>query len=1795
MVVALAVVGAFGMGAASADQANGVYNVAVTGTRIYDGKPVVEQGKHGSTLSFEYNSNSAGKTVTFALPTDGGASYSFDGVTSADCEADDVPSGNEAIECIGFDNGTLTVTFRDPAPSSGGQFSIDFDVDNVTGNHAGQVDWQVADDSGTPVDIIVAQDSSTFAPTNPSYGKAVSPKALDLDDYITVSNGTVTVNPSVEDLTYTYAVTTTATEAGDIAIDDTLAPGLVFDSVDSPGTIVTWDDDGLNRQPASDLDVSDLTIDTTDSHHLSGTVVAPGPSIVTITYTAHPDAAELQTIAQDFYDDHQGIAPDTLSKDLANDVTFNEGNEQTADVTATWHKAGVKLPVNAKGAQPSLLNDPSYVTVAADGTVTVNDDIKNATITYSVTYSSDAAIAGGIDVEDKLPAGMVYDNVTDGKLSVTATQDTWAAAYPHDQTGNDATVSFNADVSGAATDGQAFTGHVAVDGPMSITITYTAHVEDLTALQNALQTQSDSLGDGSGTIVASLTNEASFDGAGVGPVDATVRVQAQKSAGIDPGNAFGKTAGWINKIVTGDDDGNLTDPVDVIYTLTADLTGIDGGSAKNVIIADTLPDGIAWFGAISLDTGASTGSLTLTESTTCSASDVPSFQETTPGTYCIDGQTLLVNVGNDSATKAVVNAPARIADVSGLTGTGVGNPAYPDGTTQYTFQNTAKFYFGATGPQQKSTTSNLYVRPQPGDQDGYDVPDVFNKTTDSPGELHVDAGNSANIRYTFTVGAGKGIDATNSIITDYIDTSVFDLGADLSNVQVAGSYAGQSLNAGDFDVTQDPDGNLVISLTEDGKTVVTDQGIDKKWIVTITLTTIVFEQHQTETIYNRAVLTGGTDQSTYHSDVTSEATSYGNEYEVRKLLYNTHASQGQPPWGGQVSSLVDRDGNYIDNPFVYQINFIAHGNYNNAHPTAQVDELPDGVEFLGFIDPSVIGTPDFDDAVAAHDTSIQILGANLEASYDANAGDNGTVTVQLNGDSFVRQGDTRSYPVYFAVNITNIDDQPIQNKLSSGGTATVNPVSASVTWQKIDDRTQQPIGGSQWTIVGPDGDDSTTIDVTDDGTNDDNDTAGTLAVGHLVPGDYTLTETAAPAGYLNGASQTTFTVADDGTIKQGDEVVDGGDLGVIANTEKTYAVGDYTWIDTNRDGVQDDDEPVLPGVTVTLLDSDGNPVNDVDGNPVAPTQTDEHGRYLFDNLPAGDYQVQFTLTDEQQAKYLFTDQDSGSDDAADSDADTATGRTAVFTLDDSNTALSTDYADQDFTASQGVDPTWDAGVVERSYAVGDYTWIDSNRDGVQDAGEPVLPGVTVTLTDADGNPVKDVYGDPVAPTQTDEHGRYLFDNLPAGDYKVRFTLTDEQAAKYQFTAVDSGSDDAADSDATPTGDNAAVGLTKAFTLDGANAALTTGYTDQVFQATEGIDPTWDAGVNLKSVSVGDYVWIDSNRDGIQDEGEPGIEGVTLHLVGPDGKPVTDVYGKPVEPTVTDKDGHYSFDDLPALSDGQTYTVLIDREKSAEALKPYVPTRENGGNDRATDSSTWTATTQPGDLHEDGMRDPTLDFGFVTKSYAVGDYVWIDVNKDGVQGADEPVLAGVTVELLDGDGNVVDTTTTDSDGRYLFDDLPAGTYQVRFTLTKEQSAKYRFTTSTAGDDAAADSNADVVTGLTAMFTLDDGNAALTLDYDRTVTATQGVDPTWDAGVVERDAPTETVDPSGESDEPTPTEAVDPSGESDDPTPTDSPAPSSPIAYTGVNAWGMGGLALLLLGAGALLITVGSLRRGRLGKH
>ncbi|HMQ97300.1 MAG TPA: SdrD B-like domain-containing protein, partial [Candidatus Nanoperiomorbaceae bacterium] len=117
---------------------------------------------------------------------------------------------------------------------------------------------------------------------------------------------------------------------------------------------------------------------------------------------------------------------------------------------------------------------------------------------------------------------------------------------------------------------------------------------------------------------------------------------------------------------------------------------------------------------------------------------------------------------------------------------------------------------------------------------------------------------------------------------------------------------------------------------------------------------------------------------------------------------------------------------------------------------------------------------------------------------------------------------------------------------------------------------------------------------------------------------------------------------------------------------------------------------------------------------------------------------------------------------------------------------------------------------------------------------------------------------------------------------------------------------------------------------------------------------------------------------------------------------------------------------------------------------------------------------------------------------IGDFVWEDMDADGVQDAGEPGIGGVTVNLLDGNGNFLETTTTQPDGFYQFTGLIPGDYIVEFV----QPAGYESTTADQGGDDALDSDADETTGQSPVITIANGDDIQTIDAGYYILASLG---------------------------------------------------------------------------------------------
>ena len=102
----------------------------------------------------------------------------------------------------------------------------------------------------------------------------------------------------------------------------------------------------------------------------------------------------------------------------------------------------------------------------------------------------------------------------------------------------------------------------------------------------------------------------------------------------------------------------------------------------------------------------------------------------------------------------------------------------------------------------------------------------------------------------------------------------------------------------------------------------------------------------------------------------------------------------------------------------------------------------------------------------------------------------------------------------------------------------------------------------------------------------------------------------------------------------------------------TSTIGDFVWNDLNMNGIQDEGEPGLPGISVNLYDC-------ADTSMIASTTTDDMGHYMFDSVETGEYLVEVVAPEY----WVFSPMDQGDDDALDSDVNPETGRTDCFMLD----------------------------------------------------------------------------------------------------------------------------------------------------------------------------------------------------------------------------------------------------------------------------------------------------------------------------------------------------------------------------------------------------------------------------------------------------------------------------------------------------------------------------------------------------
>ena len=447
--------------------------------------------------------------------------------------------------------------------------------------------------------------------------------------------------------------------------------------------------------------------------------------------------------------------------------------------------------------------------------------------------------------------------------------------------------------------------------------------------------------------------------------------------------------------------------------------------------------------------------------------------------------------------------------------------------------------------------------------------------------------------------------------------------------------------------------------------------------------------------------------------------------------------------------------------------------------------------------------------------------------------------------------------------------------------------------------------------------------------------------------------------------------------------------------------------DVGDAGSRQEGDPGVGGVTVTLtgIDNLGNAVSESTTTATAGAV----GSYAFTGLRPGRY----AIVKAQPGGYL------------EGRAQAGTPFGGTISSADAVSAIGIPLG----TNAPGAE--YDFGLL-RPAGVSGTVFSDPNNNGTQNDGEPGIPGATVSLTG-----FNDLEQSVTIATSTDDSGHFGFTGLRPGTY----TITETRPPGY---------------------------------LDGKDSAgntVGTLATDVVgnFTLAEGQQ---DSGVtfgNLAPGSLSGSVYVDANDDGIRQETEAGVGGVTLTLTG------TDDLGHTVDAVVaTGPDGLYSFAGLrPSGPAGYTITETPPLG--------FFPGRQRIGTPGG-DASV------PGQFSGIAVMAGTAgvgnNFGELIPAGLSGS-VYVDANDDGIKQSGEAGLGGVTLTLTgtdDLDQPVHQVTTTLGTGAYGFSGLRPGIYAIAVT----QPGGYVAGLDTAGTPAGSSTATPGVIGTIALASGIDGS-------------------------------------------------------------------------------------------------------------
>ena len=336
--------------------------------------------------------------------------------------------------------------------------------------------------------------------------------------------------------------------------------------------------------------------------------------------------------------------------------------------------------------------------------------------------------------------------------------------------------------------------------------------------------------------------------------------------------------------------------------------------------------------------------------------------------------------------------------------------------------------------------------------------------------------------------------------------------------------------------------------------------------------------------------------------------------------------------------------------------------------------------------------------------------------------------------------------------------------------------------------------------------------------------------------------------------------------------------------------------------------------------------------------------------------------------------------------------------------------------------------------IGDYVWNDFNLDGSQ-SGESAqgVPNVVVRL-------VRQSDGAVVQTTVSDAQGLYLFSEydgvvLPSTTYRVEVVSSGQAALNDRQPTTQNAVGDTLDSDVSVV-PRAQPYATAPFSSGPRGSRL-------LDNADIGLVPTL-----VVQGSV--FEDRDANGQNAADPTDPGVPGVLIELRANDGTLIATTTSGPT--------GLYTFSsaDFPTtIVPGAP--LRVDIPLAQAPLANMHETTPNTGPEPTDSDVTRVGTVlrAPVTVPARGSPPTVIDAGVVAR-VIIADFVFEDIDEDGVQDGGEPGIANIVVQLRSTGGSTLATVATDSNGLYMFDStdgvLQADTDYVIFIASSQFSCK-----------------------------------------------------------------------------------------------------------------------------------------------